>query len=465
MSKNGFIDNVKVGTPCSEDWEKMRGNSQVRMCDHCVKEVTDLSTFTRKQAKRMVRSSDGNICIRYVEHPVTKRPMFADQFHQITRRAPGIAAGVMTASMSFSTIAYAQGGTVDSGIVALDGPISVTGIARKSETGKQTADAEKKIETLSYGTLEGTITDTAGALVPNASVSIKNVDTSEERSTTTDDDGHYYMSSLSSGKYLIAASAPGFMTTRLTDVEIGSETVKVANARLAVGAIGGIMVVSRDYSTALTRAVDNEDLDEVRNLIARGENVNGKDQEFDNITPIFIAVENGNLEMVQILLDAGAKVNVRDREKKTALMQLDGDATAELVNLLIRYGAKLNLIDNEGNTALNLAAENASTEVLDALIRGGADVNLANKEGVTPLMNAADRGDIESVRLLLNSGAIVNAKDEDGDNAWEYADDKDIEDLLASYGAETRFIEPEGNYDDEEKPTVEEKPASVVINL
>ena len=132
------------------------------------------------------------------------------------------------------------------------------------------------------------------------------------------------------------------------------------------------------------------------------------------------------------------------------------------MNLLVNFGAKLNLSDNDGNTALNLAAENTSTEVIEALIRAGADVNIANKEGVAPLMNAADKGDIESVRLLLNSGANINAKDEDGDNAWEYADDKEIEDLLISYGAESRFIEPEGNSDDDEKPI---ENASVVISL
>ena len=146
-------------------------------------------------------------------------------------------------------------------------------------------------------------------------------------------------------------------------------------------------------------------------------------------------------------------------------MQLDSDATAELVNFLENYGAKLNVSDNDGNTAINLAAENTSTEVIEVLIRAGADVNIANKEGVTPLMNATGRGDIESVRLLLNSGGDVNAKDEDGDNAWVYADDKKIGDLLVSYGAESRFIEPKENDADDQKPLVQEKPASVEFNL
>ena len=462
MSKNGFIDNVKVGSPCNEDWGKMRGNSQVRMCDHCVKEVTDLSTFTRKQAKRMVRASDGNICIRYAEHPVTKRPIFANQLHQITRRAPGIAAGVMTASMSFSTVAYAQGGSSDGPTRSTDGKtVDAIVAVQKLENDKQ-GEITESVSPVSNGTIEGTVTDSAGAVISGANITVVNIETQDSRLIVSNDDGFYKTESLAAGKYSIAVSSVGFMTTHIDNVLITSETEKVANARLEIGAIGGLMILSRDYSNALTRAVDNEDLDEVRNLIARGENVNGKDEEFDNVTPIFIAVENGSLEMTQTLLNAGAKVNVRNRNKQTALMQLDGEATAELVNLLVNFGAKLNLSDNDGNTALNLAAENTSTEVIEALIRAGADVNIANKEGVAPLMNAADKGDIESVRLLLNSGANINAKDEDGDNAWEYADDKEIEDLLISYGAESRFMEPEGNSDDDEKPI---ENASVVISL
>src|SRR5436190_15025232 len=110
MSKKSFIDSVEVKSPCTEDWEKMHGNDRVRFCDHCAKDVKNLSAVTRKEAMRLVRASGGNLCIRYMQDPVTKRPLFAEQLLQITRRAPSLAAGVMSASMSLSTLSYAQGG-------------------------------------------------------------------------------------------------------------------------------------------------------------------------------------------------------------------------------------------------------------------------------------------------------------------------------------------------------------------
>lgn len=389
MATKRFIDNVRVARPCTEDWNKMQGNDRVRMCDHCVKEVNNLSELTRKQAKQLVRSSDGNICIRYFEHPVTKAPLFSAQFHQITRRT-GIAAGVVGASISMATLTYAQGGPVRS---------------------DNAPSAEKSVivEPLNRAVPQPTPTATP--------------ETNKEPIVLD----------------IIPSNEPNVI-------------------RVVAGGIGFV----REYVSPLARAVDDNDIESVRELIAAGENVNAKDNGYDKITPIFIAVENGNVEIVRLLIEAGAKVNIRNSERQTPLMQMDGDATAELVNLLIRAGAKVNLLDEEGNTSLILAAENCPTEVLQALIDAGADVNLGNKEGVTPLMNAAEKGDIESVRLILNSGALVNARDEDGDNAWEYADEKEIEDLLVTYGSETRFIEPEGNYDDDDTPNEQPKP---VINF
>lgn len=454
MSKNRFIDNVRVGSPCTEDWTKMRGNDRVRMCDHCVKEVNNLSELTRKQAKRLVRSSDGNICIRYYEHPVTKAPLFAAQLHQITRRV-GITAGVVGASMSLATLTYAQGGPVPLNSSNFDKNALETTRTGSSEKKPEKADAE-------FGALGGTITDPNGAVIPGAVLRFKNDAGKDDIIMTASQDGEYYRASLPIGNYTIFVKASGFKQSVLQSVTVKGDGTTVVNVTLEPNALvilSGVVAVSRDYSSALGRAVDNDDVDEVRKLIADGANVNEKDKGYDDITPLFIAVENGNVEIAKLLIGAGAKVNVRNSDKQTALMQMDGDATAELVNLLIGAGAKVDLINDDGDTALNLAAENCNTDVIQALIDGGADVNLANKEGVTPLMNAADKGDIESVRAILNAGALVNARDEDGDNAWEYADEKEIEDLLVSYGSETRFIEPEGNY---EEPVDMDKPAATI---
>ena len=61
MSKKSFIDSIEVKSPCSEDWNEMRGNNQVRFCSHCNLNVNNLSVMTRKQALKLVRKAEGRI--------------------------------------------------------------------------------------------------------------------------------------------------------------------------------------------------------------------------------------------------------------------------------------------------------------------------------------------------------------------------------------------------------------------
>ena len=58
--------------------------------------------------------------------------------------------------------------------------------------------------------IRGLITDSTGAAVPGAHVTIHNADTNEERSTTSDSSGSYSFPSVVPGRYDISVSHPGF---------------------------------------------------------------------------------------------------------------------------------------------------------------------------------------------------------------------------------------------------------------
>src|SRR4051812_38497157 len=64
----------------------------------------------------------------------------------------------------------------------------------------------------SRGTIAGIVTDPNGAVVPNASVVIKNVDTNVAVTLRTNDEGAYTLSTLSPGQYNVTASITGFKT-------------------------------------------------------------------------------------------------------------------------------------------------------------------------------------------------------------------------------------------------------------
>jgi len=62
------------------------------------------------------------------------------------------------------------------------------------------------------GTITGTVTDPGGAVLPNALVNIKNIETDLERTFTTDDHGDFIFPLLPTGPYRIEAILTGFRT-------------------------------------------------------------------------------------------------------------------------------------------------------------------------------------------------------------------------------------------------------------
>src|ERR1700676_864138 len=61
-------------------------------------------------------------------------------------------------------------------------------------------------------TILGTVTDSSGAVIPNAVVFIKNLATGVTRSLTTDAAGFYTAPNLLAGSYEVTVKAPGFAT-------------------------------------------------------------------------------------------------------------------------------------------------------------------------------------------------------------------------------------------------------------
>jgi outer membrane receptor protein involved in Fe transport len=120
---------------------------------------------------------------------------------------------------------------------------------------------------MTTGTIQGTVTDTNGAVVPGASVEIKNLDTNLTRTLTTDDGGRYVALALPPGPYSVTVTKQGFATTiaERLDLNIGQAlnlpvAMKVSGVaeRVTITATPTVDTVKTESSTTLNETTVNQ---------------------------------------------------------------------------------------------------------------------------------------------------------------------------------------------------------------
>src|SRR3989442_13329999 len=85
------------------------------------------------------------------------------------------------------------------------------------------------------GTINGTVRDAAGAVIPGAEVSITNASTNEIRTLITRDDGTYTAPLLKPGNYRVAARLLGFKTATIEAVKLDVQQVRTVDLTLELG--------------------------------------------------------------------------------------------------------------------------------------------------------------------------------------------------------------------------------------
>jgi hypothetical protein len=104
------------------------------------------------------------------------------------------------------------------------------------------------------GTVLGTVTDKAGAVVPDAIVELVNTATNETKTTTTAAAGEYTLANVPPGTYTLKISKTGFATTTFANIKVDVTKTYTYNATLEVSSGKEVIEVSAQSQAELQTA-------------------------------------------------------------------------------------------------------------------------------------------------------------------------------------------------------------------
>ena len=96
------------------------------------------------------------------------------------------------------------------------------------------------------GSIEGTVTDTSGGVVPGADVKVTGTENGLVRNATTNDLGAYSVTELPGGMYSVTVSKTGYKGAALKGVQVTVGTSQRVDAKLAAGSTAEVVTVNAD---------------------------------------------------------------------------------------------------------------------------------------------------------------------------------------------------------------------------
>ena len=125
------------------------------------------------------------------------------------------------------------------------------------------------------GAVGGTVTDSSGAVIAGATVSLKSNDTGAVLSSVTTSSGTYQFTLLKPGSYTITVTHPGFrQLTQSTEALLGQITL--ANVKMEVGATSDTVTVTEQGALLQTEDANissNFDTHQIQNIPNPGNDI------------------------------------------------------------------------------------------------------------------------------------------------------------------------------------------------
>ena len=205
------------------------------------------------------------------------------------------------------------------------------------------------------GTLQGTVSDARGAVVPGAEVVIRNVETGAERTMQTDNDGTYIAAFLPLGRYTVTAASKGFSKVAQENVEITLNQTRVINFTLNPSTVTEAVVVTADAAPINTTNAEIKGSLNAQEIIEKPTFNQGS---FLTLAETFTGYqENPTSGQNNPTASSGSSINFNGTGTRGATFQINGvnnDDSSENQN---RQGASLSTIKEFQVITNNFTAE------------------------------------------------------------------------------------------------------------
>src|SRR5215212_316973 len=99
--------------------------------------------------------------------------------------------------------------------------------------------------------IQGTVTDPAGAVVPEATVTLTSNETARAVTVTSSGEGFYRFDALAPGTYTLSVEKAGFKKTTFESVVVNAEQVQGVDVVLTTGEVAEVVTVTESTTAAL----------------------------------------------------------------------------------------------------------------------------------------------------------------------------------------------------------------------
>src|SRR5687768_16500873 len=205
------------------------------------------------------------------------------------------------------------------------------------------------------GTMQGTVSDAKGAVVPGAQVLIRNAETGQERTLQTNGEGAYVASFLPLGRYTVTVSSTGFNKIAQENVEITLNQTRVIDFTLNPSSVTEAVVVTADAAPINTTNAEIKGSLNAQEILEKPTFNQGS---FLSLAETFAGFqENPTSGQNNPTASSGSSINFNGTGTRGATFQINGvnnDDSSENQN---RQGASLSTIKEFQVITNNFTAE------------------------------------------------------------------------------------------------------------